>query len=256
MSYPWFRFYDEVADDPKVQLLPDRLFKAWVNFMCIANKHSHEEGILPKIEEIAYRLHVTRNRAESLLNELVEAGLFEWKDGLAVSHNWRGRQFNNDGAAERMRRYRERHASDDSGLTVTRNVTPNSDATLQKSVTVTAIRYTDTDTDRDKKEKPPIVPRSGDGFDRFWTAYPKKTGKGAAVTAWRKNGHPGIEAIEAVLARARATAKWLEENGRYIPNPATWLNQKRWDDEYITIDDEREAAEAKRRAIYGGGVVL
>ncbi len=106
------------------------------------------------------------------------------------------------------------------------------------------------------KKEPPASPAYAEDFERFWNAYPRKIGKGDAFTAWRKNGHPGIEALESVLARARSTPKWIEENGRFIPKPATWLNQKRWDDEYITVDDEREAAEAKRRAIYGGGVVL
>ena len=26
----------------------------------------------------------------------------------------------------------------------------------------------------------------------------------------------------------------MEENGRFIPNPATWLNQGRWEDEVQT----------------------
>jgi hypothetical protein len=25
--------------------------------------------------------------------------------------------------------------------------------------------------------------------------------------------------------------QWLREGGRFIPNPATWLNQERWGDE-------------------------
>ena len=25
---------------------------------------------------------------------------------------------------------------------------------------------------------------------------------------------------------------WIKEDGQYIPNPASWLNGKRWEDEY------------------------
>ena len=37
------------------------------------------------------------------------------------------------------------------------------------------------------------------------------------------------------IGRARATEQWQREEGRYIPNPATWLNQGRWDDEYEEV---------------------
>jgi hypothetical protein len=226
--------YSEVVDDPKVQMLPLILFRAWVNCMCLASKNN---GVLPEMKAIAYSLRVTEVRAKAITDELKDAELLDESDGVLSPHNWNGRQFNVTGSAERMRRHRLRHSDG------------NSD--------VTSLRYTETDTEQ--RQNPPVVPRGSDAiatgaseFERFWKAYPKKVGKGEAQKAWKKNGHPGVERIEAVLARARATTKWLEENGRFIPNPATWLNQKRWDDEYITIEDERDAAEAKRLAIYGG----
>lgn len=36
--------------------------------------------------------------------------------------------------------------------------------------------------------------------------------------------------IAAVEAQCRST-EWQEDNGKYIPYPATWLNQERWEDE-------------------------
>ena len=89
---------------------------------------------------------------------------------------------------------------------------------------------------------PPIVPQSSPiasvrieystDFEKFWTVYPKKTGKGAAFTSWKKNGHPPLDQVIAIIQLASRSPKWLEQNGRFIPNPATWLNQKRWDDDY------------------------
>jgi len=35
----------------------------------------------------------------------------------------------------------------------------------------------------------------------------------------------------AAVSTAKASDQWQRENGRYIPNPLTWLNQGRWDDE-------------------------
>ncbi|WP_276620413.1 DUF4373 domain-containing protein [Syntrophomonas wolfei] len=71
-------------------------------------------------------------------------------------------------------------------------------------------------------------------FDEFWAAYPKKVGKKAAWSAWNKV-KPDTELhdkIMTAIGKARATDQWQRENGRFIPNPATWLNQGRWDDEY------------------------
>lgn len=71
-------------------------------------------------------------------------------------------------------------------------------------------------------------------FDEFWAAYPKKVGKKAVKTAWNKI-KPDTELhnkIMTSIGRAGATDQWQRENGRFIPNPATWLKQGRWDDEY------------------------
>ena len=31
---------------------------------------------------------------------------------------------------------------------------------------------------------------------------------------------------------------WMKDKGKYIPNPATWLNQKRWRDELPFVKDQ------------------
>ena len=90
--------------------------------------------------------------------------------------------------------------------------------------------------DKNSKEgkeynKPPISP-IGD-FDIFWKAYPKKIGKGAALKAW-KNIKPlkgTINEITGALKWQITSNQWLKDNGQFIPNPATYLNQKRWEDE-------------------------
>ena len=70
-------------------------------------------------------------------------------------------------------------------------------------------------------------------FDLFWAAYPKKVGKKDAQKAW-KNAKVKTELFDKIMTavgRARTTDQWQRENGRYIPNPSTWINQGRWDDE-------------------------
>jgi hypothetical protein len=33
------------------------------------------------------------------------------------------------------------------------------------------------------------------------------------------------------------SAEWTKDGGQFIPHPATWLNQKRWEDEPMAIQD-------------------
>jgi len=75
-------------------------------------------------------------------------------------------------------------------------------------------------------------------FDRFWNAYPKKEGKGAAIKAWEKAtkdmdvGELLDFTDKAVLAiDAQKRERWDASERKYIPMPATWLNQCRWLDE-------------------------
>ena len=70
-------------------------------------------------------------------------------------------------------------------------------------------------------------------FERFWLAYPTKVGKGAAKQAFER--HKPDEALLDLMLKAilvqSASDRWQRDAGKYIPNPATWLNQTRWLDE-------------------------
>lgn len=67
------------------------------------------------------------------------------------------------------------------------------------------------------------------GFAEFWMAYPKKVGKGAAEAAWKKH-RPSLQTCLDSIAAASRSDAWTKDGGQFIPNPATWLNQKRWED--------------------------
>ena len=112
-------------------------------------------------------------------------------------------------------------------------------------------------TEAPPKEKP--TDAQTDRFNEFWKQYPKKVGKAAAQKSW-KQIKPDAELFERIM-RAVETAKksdqWTREGGRYIPNPTTWLNQGRWDDEPVqnqppTSFDTDEFFEAALRRSYRG----
>lgn len=90
---------------------------------------------------------------------------------------------------------------------------------------------------RREENTTPQTPQGVDGypedFEEFWQRYPRKIGKGDAYKRWKKI-RPGAELKARILwslDQHKRSEQWQRENGRYIPNPATWLNQARWDDE-------------------------
>jgi hypothetical protein len=81
-------------------------------------------------------------------------------------------------------------------------------------------------------------------FSQFWEAYPKKVGKDAASKSFSKRIKEGVsvEAMTLALVKQRESLDWQRDDGRYIPNPATWLNQGRWMDEGVTLVDGQTGA--------------
>ena len=76
----------------------------------------------------------------------------------------------------------------------------------------------------------------GEWFDQFWKQYPKKKSKGQAEKAWKKikPDEQLFQQIMAGLERAKTSADWQKEDGKFIPYPATWLNAKGWEDEHTS----------------------
>lgn len=72
-----------------------------------------------------------------------------------------------------------------------------------------------------------------DAFEVFWEAYPRKVGKPNAERAFAKlhPSGPELEAMLIAVVSQKRSAQWLKDGGEFIPYPATWLNQRRWEDE-------------------------
>ena len=70
-------------------------------------------------------------------------------------------------------------------------------------------------------------------FDEFWKAYPKKIGKGYAFECFKKIrvSRSLLDTMLEAIAKQKKSDMWKRDKGQYIPNPSTWLNQKRWEDD-------------------------
>lgn len=65
-------------------------------------------------------------------------------------------------------------------------------------------------------------------FEHFWKAYPRKHGKPAGYTAWKK----AIKVVdnETLVKAALDFRNDPNRTEEYTPHGATWLNQERWND--------------------------
>ena len=71
-------------------------------------------------------------------------------------------------------------------------------------------------------------------FLEFWEACPRKVNKLEAFRAWGKlKARPNQADLLAALEKHKASPEWQREGGRYIPHPASWLNGRRWEDEFL-----------------------
>lgn len=96
----------------------------------------------------------------------------------------------------------------------------------------------------------PHTPKGEDElFDQFWQAYPKRVAKKPARRAWDKL-HVDTDLLAKILAALawqKRTDDWQRDGGRYIPNPATWLNGGRWEDEHKSVPEDKQAKGGGRK---------
>jgi hypothetical protein len=205
----WFRLYDDVLNDPKVQRLSGDTFKFWINMLCIASKNG---GVLPSVEDMAFALRVSNDVCSSLIDELKTCGLIDGSKRL-VPHGWEKRQYKSDTSTDRVKRFRER----------SRNVTETVSETAPDTDT-----ETDTETDKNQKKIPKKRDRSAGSaeFENFWSVYPRKINRAVALKAFEK----ATRKTEADLIITAVRGYKFADDEQFIPHPATWLNQERWID--------------------------
>lgn len=95
---------------------------------------------------------------------------------------------------------------------------------------------TETNTTTQRKRRVDVI---SPGFTEFWNAYPRKVAKQNALKAWGKTGADDSQSlITTILAdvKRRVDGEWKGKEVQYIPHPATYLNQRRWEDESSATD--------------------
>lgn len=75
------------------------------------------------------------------------------------------------------------------------------------------------------------------GFNKFWDMYPRKVQRPLAWNAWQclDVDRTLYDAIYRAVEKYKKTKQWQDKN--YIPYPATFLQDERWEDEIVQDAD-------------------
>jgi hypothetical protein len=102
-----------------------------------------------------------------------------------------------------------------------------------------------------EKEKENLVQVAA--FESFWDAYPKRQGpnpKQTARVAYERAVNRG--AVIAAIRRGLEAYKRSNpgvDGAKYIAQAATWLNQRRWEDDYSYSHEPHQLSKEERRRL-------
>lgn len=217
----WFKFYNNkwLSDISILSLNPQKRL-VFITLLCVTAQSDERNGVVRYgCEDTIIRMtglqenvyddeNCDYKKATGWIKDFEELDLIEIIDDKTIRvKNFEKRQETNLSGAERAKRYRDKKKSDE------RNVTSRDERNARE--------------DKIREDK------INNTFDVFWSSFPKKVGKGAAKKAWQKK-KPPLDQVLAALEVQKKSKQWQKEDGQFIPNPSTWLNQERWQDEVVT----------------------
>lgn len=199
---------------------------------CIAYSGAEEtRGLIPRHILPMLTPKKTAARTAALVREEL---LIEHGDYLLI-RSWRRIQEALDAESERRRKDRERKAAkraEDKSLGTSVDVSADSPRTVHDEsarieVEVEVEEEQEKKTSSSSKSSVASLPPR---FDEFWSAYPKRVGKGQAVKAWR-GALRKADPDSIISAAVSFAAAQVGKDPQFIPHPSSWLNGERWADE-------------------------
>lgn len=153
-STPWFRFYNEAINDPKLKRIsvmtkqPRALINGvWVGVLCLASESPERgellisEGMPYLIEEIIDAVGVDFEIGEFIIDHLLKFGLLSFDGEVYSIAQWDKRQFKSDNSAERVKKHRAKksqQSNNSSNLNGTGDIRyPKRDSNVECNVTET-----------------------------------------------------------------------------------------------------------------------
>ena len=208
---------------------------------------------LLSVEKMAEALRMSRQSVRTALQHLISTNEITTKPTkagtLITVVNWDNYQdvesADNRTVNQRSNRQLTRYQPDSNQILTTYQPDSNQISTTNKN---------------DKNDKnniyTPLTPQEGEGasvqeerFEQVWKEYPKKVAKQYARKAWNRIKPDGelFEKMLKALREQKKSEQWQKDDGRFIPNPATWLNGGYWENE-PSVPARRQAEQKKTSA--------
>ena len=217
----WIQIHQQLKDHRKVlaaadelDIEPAHMLGLLISFWLWAIDNAPDGSLAGISDRMIARAAQWDKDPEEFVAALTSASLLDvTEDGVLEIHDWS--EYTGKLIEQRENEKNRSRARRAAAKSNDRRTTAGQSADASKSdQKKTAGRVDQTRVDQNRPENKgdtPITPAAEKQpsaqerrFAEFWTAYPKKVGKKAAQ---------------------------LREGGRFIPNPSTWINQGRWDDE-------------------------
>lgn len=225
MHYYQFNIADYRKDTMHLTPIEHYIYRTLIDWYYL------DEKPIPKITQVVTRRLCLGSELENNVQNVLQDFFFECGDG------WHHKRIDDDICEYHAQCDKNKENGKLGGRPktqtkpkITQVVSENNQTLTQNNPTVTLTTNHKPLTTNYKPLKPKPSVHDGDEFDRFWDAYPKKSGKIAAKKAWIKNKPPIDDVLVALLWQSKSD-QWLTDDGRYIPNPLTYINQGRWHDE-------------------------
>jgi hypothetical protein len=188
----WFRLYNEVLDDPKVQKLSGPDFKLWVNVLCLAARH---DGRLPPESDVGFALRLEPKATAAILLRLSKAGLIDMVEGVLIPHGWNDRQYKSDVSTDRVKRFRKR--SGNVSLDVSKQLDetpPETEADTETEVTLAKAKA------EPKKSNPETIMFAA-GLELLMDAGKSNSAARSIIGKWKRDH--STEAVIVAMGKAK-----------------------------------------------------
>ncbi|WP_291475726.1 helix-turn-helix domain-containing protein [Corynebacterium sp.] len=189
---------------------------------------SHRTGWQLNTSTIAEALGRSRNTVMSAINDLIEAGYVERIQGRVNGGMFSTIEY----VVHASPRCVNSEQRSDGVQELSTGCSNIEQASVQKLSTncsnIEPHKKTRNKTKEKTRENTSAYP---DEFETFWRAYPKKTGKKAALRRWRE----AVKTTDPALITAKAAEYARSVAGtekRYVKNPEGWLSAGRYEDEF------------------------
>ena len=230
----WIKIVTDIFDDEKILLIEtlpeaDSIIVIWFKLLCLAGK-TNNSGVfvmngIPYTDAMLSTIFRRKDSTVKLaLSTFEKFGMIEIINNTITIPKWGKHQSIDqlENKKEYMRTYMAEYRAKQAQIAAPCKANGKTNGKTNVS-SLDKIRE-----DKIREDKTGITPN---GFDEFWKAYPRHTAKEKAVKAWGKVDSSLLPEILEAIEKQKQSSQWQRDKGQYIPHPATWINQKRWEDE-------------------------